>query len=131
MSTEFFNILIIEDNLGDVRLIQEVLKELHEIKINLFIAHTLEKGKKYIATEAIDVILLDLNLPDSKGLSTFQSVHRFALNIPIIIFSVLSDKEIVYQALKEGAHAYFVKGTATKEALVSTIRYCRWSYYPA
>lgn len=131
MSIETINILLIEDNLGDVRLIQEMLQDITEWKINFVVANTLSRGLKYIAAEHIQVILLDLNLPDSTGLNTFRIVHRFAFEVPIIIMSIISDKEMVYQTLKEGAHDYLIKGHADAQMLVQAIRYALWSYYPA
>lgn len=127
--TKAINILLIEDNPGDVRLTQEILRETQDPKINLLVADTLARGQKYIASEHIHVILLDLNLPDSEGLETFRSVHKFALYVPIIIMSILSDKELIFQAMKEGAQHYLIKGKLENESLIRAIRYASWSYY--
>lgn len=131
MNPDTINILLIEDNPGDIRLVQDMLRDLKDIKVNLIIAENLGKGLKFIAAELIHVILLDLNLPDSHGIKTFQTTHKFAFNVPIIIFSVLSDKELIYQAMKEGAQAYLIKGKIEHEALTRTIRYAMWSCYHA
>lgn len=131
MTNESVTVLLIEDNPGDARLVQELVREIHDPKINLLVADTLSKGLKYIAAELIHVILLDLNLPDSQGIKTFQTTNRFAMNVPIIIYSVLSDKELIYHAMKEGARDYLIKGKIENEALTRTIRYAIWSCYHA
>src|SRR5690242_7043664 len=110
MGSNIINILLIEDNPGDIRLVQETLRESKDLQINLIIANSLAQGQKYIAAELIHVILLDLNLPDSQGIQTFQQVYKFVIKVPIIIMSVLSDKELIYQAMKEGAQDYLIKG---------------------
>lgn len=121
------HILLIEDNPGDVRLVQDALGEPSQHKIALFVADTLKKAKKFIAAERIHVILLDLNLPDSEGFSTFTQVHKFAFNVPIIILSILSDKQLIFQAMKEGAQDYLIKGSIENESLDRAIRYASWS----
>lgn len=125
------NILLIEDNPGDVRLVQEILKETTEFTLNLLIAPNLSRGLKYIAAENLHVILLDLNLPESRGIQTFEQVQKFALNIPVIIMSILSDKELIYQAMKAGAQDYLIKGQLENEALLRAIRYAIWSRHAA
>ncbi len=125
---ETINILLIEDNQGDVRLVREILKEASYFEPNLYVATTVDEGLRCIATKLIHVILLDLNLPDSRGLETFKKIHRFAMNIPIIILSVLSNKELVYEAMLDGAQDYLIKGEFAPETLVRSIRYAMWLY---
>ncbi len=125
---EKLNILLIEDNPGDARLVDEALREKTQFNINLAIADCLSQGQRHIATEHIHVILLDLNLPDSQGIETFKKVQKFAFNAPIIIMSIVSDKELIFQAMKEGAQDYLIKGQITHESLVRAIRYACWSF---
>jgi DNA-binding NarL/FixJ family response regulator len=129
--TESITVLLIEDNPGDARLVHEALSESKNLLVKLIVADNLSRGLKYIAAEGVDVILLDLNLPDSQGLQTFRQVNKFALNRPVIIMSILSDKELIYQALKEGAQAYLIKGEIQNEALIRAMRYAIWSYHSA
>lgn len=129
MTNETINVLLIEDNPGDVRLVQETLREPKDITINLIVANRMSDGLKCIVTEHLHVILLDLNLPDSEGIQTFQRVNKFAMHVPVIIMSVLSDKELIYQAMKEGAQDYLIKGKLENDSLIRAIRYAMWSYY--
>lgn len=120
---------MIEDNPGDIRLVQNLLNKTTDPSINMYIANDLKQALKCIASEHISVILLDLNLPDSRGIDTFKAVKRFSLNRPIIIMSVVSDKELIYEALKSGAQSYLIKGQIENEALIREIRYSIWSTY--
>ncbi len=129
MAISTINILLIEDNPGDIRLVEEILRESHEPTIQITVASSLEKAKKIIAAESIHAILLDLNLPDSQGLQTFKQVHRFSMRLPVIIMSVLSDKELIFQAMKEGAQDYLIKGHIENDSLIRAIRYASWSYH--
>ncbi len=126
---EPINVLLIEDNPGDVRLVETVLNESQEPKINLFVVDNLARGLKYIAAESIQVVLLDLNLPDSQGIQTFQKTHKFAMKLPIVVMSIISDKELIYQAMKEGAHDYVIKGQIQHDGIIRAIRYAIWSYH--
>jgi len=128
-TNDMTNILLIEDNPGDARLVKELLQNFPGQEIKLYTAASLSQGLKLIASELIHVILLDLNLPDSEGLQTFKQTHKFAMNVPIIIMSVISDHEIIFQAMKEGAQDYLIKGQIENEALIRGIRYAIWSYH--
>jgi len=121
------NILLIEDNSGDVTLVQEILNQSKDIAFNLLISDDLAKSFKLIASENIHAILLDLNLPDSEGLETFRQIHRFSINVPIIIISGLSDAQLIYQTMKEGAQAYLIKGQIENESLIRNILFSIWS----
>jgi two-component system sensor histidine kinase UhpB len=125
---EPINILLIEDNPGDVRLVQEIFKNVKDLQFNIFVVNRLSEGLKQIVTKTIHVILLDLNLPDSEGLDTFRKTQRFAINIPVVILSVLSNKELIYTALLEGAQDYLIKGEYESEALVRVIKYAMWRH---
>src|SRR5436309_12545860 len=73
--------------------------------------------------EEFDVLLLDLGLPDSQGLSTFDRVHEQAPKVPIIIFSGATDEELAVEAVSHGAQDYLVKGQIDGFLLKRAIRY--------
>jgi PAS domain S-box-containing protein len=118
-----FTILLIEDNPRDVRLIQEMLKEISHFKFNLLVSTTLKDGCEQIHKNNIDIILLDLNLPDSTGQQTFVSVLLCCRNIPIVLVSGLEDEELSLKLIKEGAQDYLTKQGLNAALLVRTIQY--------
>jgi CheY-like chemotaxis protein len=103
-------ILLIEDNPGDSYLIEEYLEEFANFSYELKIVETLDEALSVLKKQSFDVILLDLELPDSCGSNTFLSIHNNNPLIPIIVLTGLSDKTIESYVLKKGAHDFLVKG---------------------
>ena len=123
MSNGTISVLTIEDNLGDARLIEEMLKEAKRAQF-IFIQHTtLSGGLEELLSNKIDIILLDLNLPDCTGLDTISIIHEKVNTIPIIILTGRVDEELAIQSLKLGMQDYLVKGKIDSELLERSILY--------
>ena len=116
-------VLLIEDNREDILLIQEMLSETTDWFFDLKEANRLQDGLKIIAEDGVDVILLDLSLPDSKGLETFFKVRAQAKDMPILVMTVLDDEELAVRAVHEGAQDYLVKRRVDGHLLARSIRY--------
>jgi DNA-binding response OmpR family regulator len=115
-------ILLIEDNTGDARLVKEMLYE-EGAKVNLACVARLEEGLKYLKDNVYDIILLDLNLPDSNGFETFLELHKLNPDIPSIILTGIDDKELGLEAVRKGAQDYLVKGRFDGKLLMRSISY--------
>ncbi len=116
-------ILLIEDNPGDARLIKEYLSDDKNLTFNLQMCERLVPGIEIVESENIDVVLLDLKLPDSEGLNTFQKVFAAAPHVPIIVLSGLDDENTAIKAVQMGAQDYLVKDKVEGELLVRAIKY--------
>lgn len=116
-------ILMIEDNFKDVRLIQEMLKEAPSLHFEFKHAERLNKGLEYLKNDKFDVLLLDLNLPDSFGIDTFIKAHNSASHLPIVILSGAADEEAAIEAVHEGAQDYLMKGEVDGKLLARSIFY--------
>lgn len=123
MKDKQIKVLLIEDNPGDTRFIQEMLGKKSSTSFDLICADTLQTGMEHLARGDIDVVLLDLGLPDSQGLDTLIKVQAQAPEVPIVVFTGLNDEKTGLEAVKRGAQDYLVKGTANGNLLVSAIRY--------
>jgi PAS domain S-box-containing protein len=117
------SILLIEDNPPDLRLIEEMLKEISLFAFRLVSAITLKDSLKQIQKNKFDIILLDLNLPDSSGQQTFQKVFACNNNIPIVLVSGLNDEELSLKLINEGAQDYITKQSLTPTLLGKSIQY--------
>ncbi len=117
------HILLIEDNPGDVRLIQEMLRETGEDLFEVTHADRLSGGLSLLDKGTFDLILLDLSLPDSCGLETFAKVHQQARDIPIVVMTGMNDLSLATKSLREGAQDYLVKEETQGDLLVRSIRY--------
>jgi CheY-like chemotaxis protein len=120
---ENIKILLIEDNPGDAYLIEEHLEEFANFSYELKIVETLDEALSVLKKQPFDVILLDLELPDSYGINTFLIVHNKNPLIPIIILTGLSDRTIESYAVKKGAYDFLVKGQ-TEGRLLECIIQC-------
>lgn len=125
MSERPIRVLLIEDNPGDGRLIQEFLSETKDQpqKFDLELIDRLAEGLDRLQRGGIDIVLLDLSLPDSQGLETFRRARARAGGAPIVILSNLADDALATQAVREGAQDYLVKGSVRGHSLVRVIRY--------
>jgi PAS domain S-box-containing protein len=120
---EVIKILLVEDNPGDVVIIREMLKETQNNDFEVTVADNLEGGIKYLMNEDFDILLLDLNLPDSEGIETFDSINQIAQNLPIIILTGLADEEIAISVVGKGAQDYLIKGQTDGQLLTKSIKY--------
>jgi two-component sensor histidine kinase/CheY-like chemotaxis protein len=123
MNYKLINVLLIEDNPADVVLIREMLKEAINPEFKLHSAYGLNEGLDYLEKTGTDILLLDLNLPDSNGLETFQRANDRAPQIPIVILSGLNDEYIAIEAVKGDAQDYLIKGKVDNSLLARSIVY--------
>jgi signal transduction histidine kinase len=116
-------ILLVEDNSGDRRLISEMLAEASNVTFDVKYADRLQAAMEYLDQNRVEVILLDLGLPDSQGLETLKRVYAQVSELPIVVLTGLNDEMIGVQAVNEGAQDYLIKGQVDTHLLRRTIRY--------
>jgi len=116
-------ILLVEDNPGDRRLIREMLAEASNVTFDVQYADRLEAATEYLDHNGVEVILLDLGLPDSQGLATLKKIHAQVSRTPIVVLTGLNDETVGLQAVNEGAQDYLIKGQVDTDLLKRTIRY--------
>ncbi|MEI6815067.1 MAG: PAS domain S-box protein [Bacteroidota bacterium] len=119
---EIINVLLIEDNPGDVLLIKEMLLESKtKKKYKIEVTPSFYKGMSRLKKGGIDVVLLDLSLPDSFGFETFFKLHDSFQKIPIILFTGTPDDDLAENVMETGAQDYIVKGSITAELLEKSL----------
>ena len=123
MSPKKINILLIEDEPSDVRIIQEFLKSAEDFPHKIEVRSRLSEGLNLFKEKSFDVILLDLTLPDSDIKNTLERVSDIIDKIPIIILTGLDDKKFALGSLKKGAQDYLLKGELNKSILTRSILY--------
>ncbi len=122
-SSQPLKILLIEDNPGDVRLIKETLADSDLLVFELDNVEKISDGIARLASGGIDVVLLDLNLPDSTGIDTFKKLYAQFPETPIIILTAIYDEDLAVQAVREGAHDYINKNALKSFLLAQSITY--------
>ena len=116
-------VLLIEDNPADARLVREALKGLGRPPFVIVVADRLAAGLTALENGGFDVALVDLSLPDSRGLQTFLDVRERARSIPVLVLSGLEDSEVAARAVREGAQDYVYKSQLMGEQLARSILY--------
>ena len=115
-------ILVVEDNPADARLIAEWLGsgpavfEIEQVDNLAAALRSIEIGR-------IDVVLLDLGLPDSSGLETLHRIRQLAPQLPVVVLSGLDDQDLAIRAVRAGAQDFLTKGLHTEEILRRSLRY--------
>jgi signal transduction histidine kinase len=116
-------VLLIEDNPGDAIFIREMLDEIKNVSFDLEWRDRLSTGLECLANKGIDVVLLDLTLPDSKGFNTFIRMQTQAPEVPIVVLTGFEDESFAINAVRKGAQDYLIKKNVNSELLTRTIRY--------
>ncbi|MCB9799352.1 MAG: diguanylate cyclase [Candidatus Omnitrophica bacterium] len=115
--------LLIEDSPVDAKVIKNQLAQQGSLVVDLSCRESIAEGLKRLANQDIDVILLDLNLPDGQGLDSFVKIHERAEDVPVIVLTSMDDEETGLDALKMGAQDFLIKGSFDYHFLFKTIRY--------
>ena len=116
------NILMVEDNKEEQFLLTELLNTSGILIKNIFTCSRLQNALDSI-NESIDIILLDLSLPDSMGISTYKTIRKYSGEIPVVILSGMSNKSMALESIQLGAQDYLIKGDFDEKLLAKTILY--------
>jgi signal transduction histidine kinase len=116
-------ILVVEDNRGDVRLLREMLSK--EKPGDFVLTHLLrlDEAEAHLAKGGVDIVLLDMGLPDGHGMDTVRRTHAAAPGVPIIVLTGLDDEVLAGEAMTQGAQDYMIKGQIESRALPRALRY--------
>lgn len=123
MNDTSINVLLIEDDSGDTYLLQALLSSAEPVSFHLVCADRLATGLDHLSRNDFDIILLDLSLPDSRGLSTIDKVRLHTPNVPIVVLTGLDDEDTAMQAVQAGAQDYLSKDHLDHNMLTRSIRY--------
>ncbi|MEE4380174.1 MAG: response regulator [Candidatus Competibacteraceae bacterium] len=122
-------VLVVEDNPGDLLLLKEMLKDAGE-EDNPFVppfylqeAPDKQAASQCLQQETFDIILLDLNLPDSQGLATFTDLRDQLSDVAVVVLTGLVDNTLAMEAIRHGAQDYLVKNKLDHDLLVRSMRY--------
>jgi len=123
MSQSRINVLIVEDDEEDYIITRRLLSDADNQRFIIKHADRLQTGLEILSEGTTDVALLDLSLPDSQGLETFEEAHSHAPSVPVVLLTGLSDEDLGVKAVQEGAQDYLVKGQVDGRLLSRTICY--------
>ena len=116
-------VLLVEDNPGDTRLLREMFNEDSSLNVDLTCVGFMADAERYLAAHAVDVVLLDLGLPDAQGLAAIRRARVAAPGIPLVVLTGTDDEALAAQSLQEGAQDYLIKGQIETRGLLRALRY--------
>jgi len=116
-------LLLVEDNPGDARLVREMCREQGLPTDGLASVDSMSGAEAHVAHHEVDLILLDLGLPDAQGLDAVRRAHAAAPRIPLVVLTGLDDEGIAVKALQQGAQDYLIKGQLETRGLMRALRY--------
>jgi len=122
MNDRATHILLIEDNPGDADLVRLKLVE-SQPQTRVDCVHRLSDGLASLDREMPSLVLLDLNLPDSRGAATFRKILEKAPNVPIVVLSGQDDEALAAKAVNHGVQDYLLKGDLSSKRLEQAMRY--------
>jgi diguanylate cyclase (GGDEF)-like protein/PAS domain S-box-containing protein len=117
------SLLLVEDNPGDARLLREMFREQGADGIEMTNVVSMSHAEAHLAKHAVDIILLDLGLPDVQGLGAIRRAHAAAPRIPLVVLTGTDDELLAGQSLQEGAQDYLIKGQIDSRSLGRSLRY--------
>ena len=122
-NAETMDLLLVEDDRADVLLYTDAISSSNIKSQNIIVAvcHTLVEAEAALLLKKFDIILLDMNLPDSEELQGFKKLVNLYPDIPIVIHSSVYSAQLASEAIALGAEDYIVKGTMTNDDFVRTI----------
>jgi PAS domain S-box-containing protein len=120
---EAIRVLLIEDNPGYSEVIRIILDKARDIRFELTSTKSLSEGLDRLSVDGTDLILLDLKLPDSQGIETFDKIYAHAQSVPIIVLTVTDNDVLALEAVQKGAQDYLVKEQVNAKSMQHAIRY--------
>jgi two-component system cell cycle sensor histidine kinase/response regulator CckA len=116
-------LLVVEDNPGDARLLREMVGEQGSLHTEVTHVESMSAAEEHLAQREVDVIVLDLGLPDAQGVDAVRRARAAAPRAPLVVLTGQDDELLAAQALREGAQDYLVKGQIDSRGLLRALRY--------
>jgi diguanylate cyclase (GGDEF)-like protein/PAS domain S-box-containing protein len=116
-------LLLVEDNLRDADLLRILFEQSGSHNIELTHVRCMSEAEKHLAQRAVDIVLLDLGLPDAQGLEAVQRARAAASHVPLVVLTGLDDESLAARALQEGAQEHLIKGQVETRGLLRAMRY--------
>jgi len=123
MKDKALQVLLVEDNAGDARLLREMFSKEKPGSFELTHLLRMSEAVVHLAKGGVDIILLDMGLPDGHGLDTVRRTHAAAPGVPLIVLTGLDDETLAAEAMKGGAQDYLIKGQIENRALPRVLRH--------
>jgi two-component system, cell cycle response regulator len=116
-------VLLVEEQPEELATLRETFDQVDDARYQVEWVGELARALQRLSLGGVDVMLLDLELPDSEGIATFERAKAFAPDVPIVVLASMDDETTAVRTVKGGAQDYLVKGVVNEQVLVRAIRY--------
>ncbi|MDA1190703.1 MAG: pentapeptide repeat-containing protein [Candidatus Poribacteria bacterium] len=116
-------VLLVEDSSGDATIVKAWLDDIPATSFEVTVVGYMRDAIEHLKSSGVDVVLLDLGLPDANGLDSVQQMHDAAPNVPLIIMTGTDDESTVANAIEIGAQDYLVKDYVNDQLLSHSIKF--------
>jgi sigma-B regulation protein RsbU (phosphoserine phosphatase) len=123
MEIKTIKLLLIEDNPDDAQFLRRALRASTGVRFELELATNLKEGLAALERGGMDIVLMDLTLPETSGMDTFKAVQAKAHDLPIIVLSGMDDETLARSAVHAGAEDYLVKGRVDSQLITRAVIY--------
>jgi signal transduction histidine kinase len=123
MQQKTLHVLVVEDNAADATLLRQMFRKESMGSFDLVHLKTMSSAVAHLAAGSVDIVLLDLNLPDGYGMDNIRRVLAVAPDVPVLVLTGLDDEDLAAEAMKEGAQDYLIKGQIENRALPRALRH--------
>ncbi len=120
---EALNVLVVEDDPGYRTLVEEWMREAELVSLTLDTCGGLGEAARKLPEGQYDVLLLDLGLPESSGIQTFDEVRSWETGLPVVVFTAEQDESQAIKAVQTGAQDYLIKGEVDGKLLIRSLLY--------
>lgn len=117
------HVLLVEDSPADATLTRASLLKASRGCLNVIDVDCISKALDVLEQGAIEVVMLDLNLPDSQGLDTVREICSRYEDLPVVVLSSSDDEELAVESVREGAQDYFIKGRFDPDNMIRALHY--------
>jgi signal transduction histidine kinase len=123
MNDDLVRTLLVEDDSDDALIVGDLLSRAEGARFDLRVVDTLSSALAHLAGDTVDLVLLDLSLPDSQGLDTFRQLSAVVPGLPIVVLTGIDDGSLALEALRLGAQDYLVKRLLLDHRLPRIVRH--------
>lgn len=123
LANQPIRVLVVEDDAAEIELMRRALRENFASDFDLVTAQSFAEAELILERKGINLVILDLNLPDSHALDTFLRFQDSYSQIPVILLTGQEDEELALRAIRGGAQDFIVKGAIRKDQTIRAMRF--------
>jgi len=120
---DIFVSLVVDDDPDEIEILRRALRDTNDTRFQLIVAETLQSALDIMQRQTVHLVILDLNLPDSRGFDTFMTFQDRHYGVPVVVVTGYEDQSLAIRAIRMGAQDYIVKGSYKPDLTAKALRF--------